>query len=58
MQTILGKVISFIQTVPSRWGTQIRSIQSVRRVEEPLKAYATLPYAADSLKPLLLEPSF
>jgi len=58
MQNILSKTLSFIQTVPTRWGTQVRSIQSIRRVEEPLKAYTILPSAADSLKPLLLKHSF
>jgi hypothetical protein len=51
MVNILGKAVSFIQTVPSRWGTQIRSIQSVLKVQEPLKSYALLLHAADTLKP-------
>lgn len=36
-------IISLISTVPTRWGTQVRQIQSINKSSEALKAFAELP---------------
>ena len=55
MQNTLGKEYSFIATVPTRWGTQVASMESIRRVQTALKAYAMHPEASKEWKNTLLD---
>ena len=55
MQNTLGKEYSFIVTVPTRWGIQVASMESILRVQTALKAYAMHPEASKEWKNTLLD---
>ncbi len=43
MKATIDKITALISTVPTRWGTQVRQVQSINRASEALKAYAERP---------------
>jgi hypothetical protein len=49
---------ALIATVPTRWGTQVRQIDSLLKNEDALKCYADSPEASDTVKPILRDSSF
>jgi hypothetical protein len=58
MLLCLGKILALVATVLTRWGTQVRQIKFILDSEMPLKSYASLPDAADTVKPLLQDDSW
>ncbi len=48
-----GKVNSFIATVPTRWGTQVRQIFSILRAQVPLESYTRHPEASEKWSAIL-----
>jgi hypothetical protein len=50
-----GGIVALITTVPTRWGTQVRQIQSINKSSEALKAYAERP-DDDKSKPITIKP--
>ena len=58
MTIVYGKPRALIATVPTRWGTQYRQLESIAKSEEALKAYALHPNATPKLKGLILQEGF
>jgi hypothetical protein len=58
MSTCYGKIKNLVATVPTRWGTQCRQVESILDNQVALQGYAVLPHATDSWKPTLQSPLF
>jgi hypothetical protein len=57
-KVVFGIMRALIATVPTRWGTQVRQIDSLLKNKDALKCYADSPEALDTVKPIIRDSSF